>query len=82
MPPSLRLVSISNIKLKMLDGFFVSQILNRYGSYDAPSSQYKNIHCNLTNGEGFHTITLTIVKRFTFAFFQNYMWGLSKGNKF
>jgi hypothetical protein len=68
MPLSLRLISISNIKLKMLDCFFMGQILNRYGSYDAPGSQYKYIHCDLTNGEGFHTITLIIAKRFAFVF--------------
>jgi hypothetical protein len=46
----------------------MGQILNRYGSYDAPGSQYKYIHCDLTNGEGFHTITLIIAKRFAFVF--------------
>jgi hypothetical protein len=43
----------------------VGQILNRY---DATGSQYKYIHCDLTDGKGLHTITLITTEGFAFAF--------------
>jgi hypothetical protein len=54
--------------LSMLNGFFVEQFLFKYRSYSAPNSQYKYIHCDLTNEESFHIATLTIAKAFAIVF--------------
>jgi hypothetical protein len=55
-PPSPRLMAIYNIQPKMLNGFFEGKVMNKYGTFDHPSSKYKYVHVDLCGSNGYSSI--------------------------
>ncbi len=59
---------VTDIKQRMLSGCSESYILNRHGLYDVVMSEYKFIHCDLTDKVKFLIVTFTIGATFVMTF--------------
>jgi hypothetical protein len=69
-PTTLNIVSIIEVKERMLGACFDGLNVNQYGSYDVSSNGYKYIHYDLVDVFGYMTIIFIVSPRFVTTFFN------------